>query len=61
MAISHIAPMTEDMLQEVVAKARAAGADAAEAVFAERRSLSSKRSRSGNGPCASRSAPASPA
>jgi len=32
--------MTEDMLQEVVAKARAAGADAAEAVFAERRSLS---------------------
>lgn len=32
--------MTEDMLHEVVAKARAAGADAAEAVFAERRSLS---------------------
>ncbi|HUO11907.1 MAG TPA: TldD/PmbA family protein [Caulobacteraceae bacterium] len=32
--------MTEDMLQEVVAKARAAGADAAEAVFAERQSLS---------------------
>jgi PmbA protein len=33
-------PMNEDMLQDVVAKARAAGADAAEAVFAERRSLS---------------------
>jgi len=32
--------MTEDMLNEVVAKARAAGADAAEAVFAERQSLS---------------------
>jgi PmbA protein len=32
--------MDENMLQEVVAKARAAGADAAEAVFAERRSLS---------------------
>lgn len=32
--------MTEDMLQDVLAKARAAGADAAEAVFAERRSLS---------------------
>ena len=32
--------MTEDMLQDVVAKAQAAGADAAEAVFAERRSLS---------------------
>ena len=32
--------MDENMLQEVVAKARAAGADAAEAVFAERQSLS---------------------
>ena len=32
--------MTEDMLHEVVAKALAAGADAAEAVFAERQSLS---------------------
>jgi PmbA protein len=32
--------MNEDMLHEVVAKARAAGADAAEAVFAERQSLS---------------------
>jgi len=32
--------MDENLLQEVVAKARAAGADAAEAVFAERRSLS---------------------
>jgi PmbA protein len=32
--------MNEDVLHEVVAKARAAGADAAEAVFAERQSLS---------------------
>ena len=32
--------MDENLLQEVVAKARAAGADAAEAVFAERQSLS---------------------
>lgn len=32
--------MDENMLQEVLAKARAAGADAAEAVFAERQSLS---------------------
>src|SRR5579871_3458025 len=32
--------MTEDMLQDVLAKAKAAGADAAEAVFAERQSLS---------------------
>src|ERR1700722_17849869 len=32
--------MDENMLQEVIAKARAAGADAAEAVFAERQSLS---------------------
>ncbi len=32
--------MDESMLQEVVAKARTAGADAAEAVFAERQSLS---------------------
>jgi PmbA protein len=32
--------MNEDLLQDVVAKARAAGADAAEAVFAERQSLS---------------------
>jgi len=32
--------MDETLLQEVVAKARAAGADAAEAVFAERQSLS---------------------
>jgi len=32
--------MDENMLQEVVAKARATGADAAEAVFAERQSLS---------------------
>ena len=32
--------MDENVLQEVVAKARAAGADAAEAVFAERQSLS---------------------
>src|SRR5579863_3147042 len=33
-------PMSEDMLQEVLAKAKAAGAEAAEAVFAERQSLS---------------------
>jgi PmbA protein len=39
-AIGHIGRMDETMLSEVVAKARAAGADAAEAVFAERRSLS---------------------
>ena len=32
--------MDENLLQDVVAKARAAGADAAEAVFAERQSLS---------------------
>src|SRR5271154_2657114 len=32
--------MDESMLQGVVAKARAAGADAAEAVFAERQALS---------------------
>ena len=32
--------MDENMLQDVVARARAGGADAAEAVFAERRSLS---------------------
>src|SRR5277367_4961626 len=32
--------MDENMLHEVIAKARAAGADAAEAVIAERRSLS---------------------
>jgi len=32
--------MDENLLQEVVATARAAGADAAEAVFAERQSLS---------------------
>jgi PmbA protein len=36
----HMPAMDETMLSEVVAKARAAGADAAEAVFAERRSLS---------------------
>src|SRR5580658_5589385 len=34
------ASMDENVLQEVVAKARAAGADAAEAVFAERQSQS---------------------
>src|SRR5215469_8794463 len=39
-AIRHMRAMTEDLLQDVVAKARAAGADAAEAVFAERQSLS---------------------
>jgi PmbA protein len=38
--IGHMRAMDENMLQEVVAKARAAGADAAEAVFAERQSLS---------------------
>src|SRR5580698_7300471 len=38
--IGHMRGMDESMLQEVVAKARAAGADAAEAVFAERQSLS---------------------
>ena len=36
----HMRGMDENLLQEVVAKARAAGADAAEAVFAERQSLS---------------------
>jgi len=39
-AIGHMPGMDENMLQEVVAKARATGADAAEAVFAERQSLS---------------------
>ena len=39
-AIAHMAGMSEDLLHEVVAAALKAGADAAEAVLAERRSLS---------------------
>src|ERR1700685_1590582 len=38
--VGHMRGMDENMLQEVVAKARSTGADAAEAVFAERQSLS---------------------
>ena len=39
-AIAHIAVMDENLLQDVAAAARAAGADAAEVAFVERQSLS---------------------
>lgn len=38
--VGHMAAMDENLLQDVVSAARKAGADAAEAVFAERRALS---------------------